>query len=213
MIIYKITHKLSGKCYIGQTTQKLSYRWNMHRNKSSPCKYLKNALHKHGIDNFSVEEIGRYKSQEDLDNAEQYFIDYYNCLAPNGYNIQLGGHGKGTMNEQTKQHLREINLGDKNAFYGKKHSAESLAKMSASLKGRPGSFKGKKHTEEAKLKVGRAHKGKKIWNEKAIIDINTGKVFKNHGEAAKFIDCARSLVSRHLRNECLHAKGHKFRYV
>ena len=34
-IIYKITNKVNGKCYIGQTTKSLSDRWSKHKYKKS----------------------------------------------------------------------------------------------------------------------------------------------------------------------------------
>jgi len=41
-----------------------------------------------------------------------------------------------TLSEEHKLKLRDLHLGDKNHFYGKKHSLGSRQKMSASLKGR-----------------------------------------------------------------------------
>jgi group I intron endonuclease len=91
MVIYKVTNKLTGKSYIGQTTIKLKNRWAWHLDKRSHCIALKKALEKYGKENFSLEEIASYSNLEDLNNAEEYYIELYNTLVPNGYNLKFGG--------------------------------------------------------------------------------------------------------------------------
>jgi hypothetical protein len=49
-------------------------------------------MRKHGFDNFSWEVI--YESsdkQHTLNEMEQHFINQYNTMHPNGYNMKLGG--------------------------------------------------------------------------------------------------------------------------
>jgi hypothetical protein len=92
MIVYKITNKLNGNIYIGQTIGSLEVRWASHcRDKKHR---LNNAIKKYGKNNFSIEEIGRYSNINDLNNAEEYFIDYHNSLHPYGYNLKAGGKNK-----------------------------------------------------------------------------------------------------------------------
>lgn len=50
--IYSITNKIDNKVYIGQTVRDLNQRWKEHFKNGSNCVYLKQALQKHGIDNF-----------------------------------------------------------------------------------------------------------------------------------------------------------------
>lgn len=91
--IYKITNKINGKCYIGQSVN-ITHRWAQHRDNSSKRKealYL--AMQKYGLDNFTFEVIEEC-SYEELDEKECYYIDYYNSYK-NGYNMTLGGqHNK-----------------------------------------------------------------------------------------------------------------------
>lgn len=109
MHIYKITHKLSGMTYVGQTKD-IQKRWAYHSKAYSHnnCRYLKNAIQKYGKEHFSFEIIGAYNLKEDLDNAEEYFISYYNCLAPNGYNLMTGGsHKVSALSEESRRLLSE----------------------------------------------------------------------------------------------------------
>lgn len=110
MIIYKITNKLNGKIYIGQTTQKLSDRWSDH---TRPCSgYHKNnlvvalAIRKYGKENFIVEQIDEAASLEELNIKEITYIKALNCLSPNGYNLELGGDSK-FCHSETKVKISE----------------------------------------------------------------------------------------------------------
>jgi group I intron endonuclease len=93
MIIYKITNKLNGKMYIGQTVQKLSDRWSDH---CRPCagkhvnhSAIADAIRKYGKENFILEQIDTAGTLETLDLLEIHYIQKYNTLSPNGYNLEL----------------------------------------------------------------------------------------------------------------------------
>ena len=54
--IYQIKNKITGKCYIGQTTKLPESRWKQHVNsltKKGDCPALKDAITKYGIDSFT----------------------------------------------------------------------------------------------------------------------------------------------------------------
>lgn len=90
MIIYKITNNINGKSYVGQTKRTLQERWNGHCRKED-CVALHNAIEKYGKENFTVEEIDRAESEEELNLKEAYWIDKLNTMHPNGYNLRTGG--------------------------------------------------------------------------------------------------------------------------
>lgn len=82
-------------------------------------------LHPHSVRTFiqrgmiaAVKENGRY-----LISAEE--IERYNRERRG-----VGGPKGRTLSAETKQKLREQRVGEKNPFHGRKHSPESLAKMS-----------------------------------------------------------------------------------
>ncbi|CAH9015350.1 putative GIY-YIG nuclease superfamily protein [Vibrio phage 424E50-1] len=89
--LYKITNTLSGKKYIGVTVDP-ERRWRQHKNKNTNCSVLKSAMNKYGNANFSFELIF-YGEDTYVDQLEVEFIKEYETLAPNGYNITLGGDG------------------------------------------------------------------------------------------------------------------------
>lgn len=88
--IYKITNKINGKIYIGQSVRP-QIRWWEH------CQSAKNqrddypvhhAICKYGEENFTFEIL---EWTTDYDNREIELIQYYNSMTPNGYNISIGG--------------------------------------------------------------------------------------------------------------------------
>ena len=128
MIIYKITNRINGKVYIGQTIQSLATRWRKHCNKKRGCFALHNAIIKYGAINFTVEQIDVACSREELDQKEIYWIAYYNSMFPNGYNLTTGGkHCE--ISDDVKNRLSEKNK-------GKRPSDECIAKSVKSRKGK-----------------------------------------------------------------------------
>lgn len=101
MIIYRIVNKINGKTYIGQTSRKLSTRLACHKKAKT---YFGSSLRKYGIENFHIEVLDYSKTRLELNEKEEYYISFYNCVAPNGYNIHLGGSAK-NMSEHTKKKL------------------------------------------------------------------------------------------------------------
>lgn len=89
-IIYKITNKVNGKSYIGQTRYTIEFRWKQHQHKKDNT-YFHNAIHKYGIENFNI-EILEECNIEDLNNREIFYIAKYDTFK-NGYNLTIGGDG------------------------------------------------------------------------------------------------------------------------
>lgn len=112
--IYKIENLINHKMYIGQSNRP-EERFAEHLRCTVKGKSLiRDAILKYGRENFRMEIIGWF---EDYNEKEKYYIQYYNCLAPNGYNILSGGeeppHGSGENNNfakisnETAQHIKE----------------------------------------------------------------------------------------------------------
>ena len=92
--IYKITNKVNGKSYIGQTRYTVEFRWRQHIHKKDNV-YFHNAIRKYGIDNFIVETLEEC-DYKDLNSREIFYIAKYNTFKE-GYNLTIGGDGNRTL--------------------------------------------------------------------------------------------------------------------
>lgn len=167
MIIYKITNKINGKIYIGQTTNTLKKRWSQHKSdKKGYCKLLFFALNKYGENSFSVETLDYAENIEELNDKEKYYIEYLNTLAPNGYNLLTGGNNR-THHEISKRKMSESRKGVDNPMYGKTHDTEARKKISDAQKGNKNCL-GIKRSQETKDKLSIARTGTKTSEETKI---------------------------------------------
>jgi len=152
MIIYKATNKITGKIYVGQTTQPLEKRIKDHvkESKSNIKRPFLLSIKKYGIDNFIFETIDSSSNLDELNDKEIYWIDIYNSVTPNGYNITGGGQGKKRIS--TPELGQRISKGLENSEKWKKllMDDEYLKKRENNFFGW---FKGKKFSQEHKNKI------------------------------------------------------------
>lgn len=87
--IYKVTNKINGKVYIGQSVD-VGKRWRQHMTAKDDI-YFHKAIQKYGVENFEWEVIEQCK-KKDLDEREIYWIEYYDSFNK-GYNCTKGGDG------------------------------------------------------------------------------------------------------------------------
>lgn len=160
MIIYKITNKINGKVYIGQTRVSLKTRWAQHCRPKSNSRALRHAIEKYGVDSFLIEEVLRVSNQTELDAQECHHIQQFNSLVPGGYNLTSGGEGGYTRSEETRKKLSEAGRGK-----GRPHTPESRAKLSAAKMGNKNPQFGKKQSPETIAKRSQALKGRKRASE------------------------------------------------
>ena len=116
--IYKITNICNNKIYVGQAVSHIlnhnKYRPYGHEGrfrchiseafstKKHQSHYLNNAIRKYGVASFIVELIECCEI-ENADNREIYYINHYNSLYPNGYNLKNGGMTFTHSNESKKR--------------------------------------------------------------------------------------------------------------
>lgn len=123
--IYKITNQVNHKIYIGYTSRTLDRRFYEHgweaKNQERKTTPLHSAILKYGQENFIIEPVEKFDEKEkSWQELEKFYISYFNCLIPNGYNILPGG------NEPPK------NYGDRNSK--SKISDEQMKDLYAMLK-------------------------------------------------------------------------------
>lgn len=85
--IYKIENLINGKIYIGQSIH-IERRWQEHCQKSSTS-LISQAIQKYGKENFSFQILQEVTDVNTLNQLESNYIQYFNSLVPNGYNIVL----------------------------------------------------------------------------------------------------------------------------
>lgn len=113
--IYKITNKINGKSYIGQTIQDVKERFYQHC--ATKCSQailnmvIHKAINKYGKSNFTIEVIEEVESTN-LNDRERYWIRYYDSYN-NGYNSTEGGQDgiKLFKNLDTESIVREYKSG------------------------------------------------------------------------------------------------------
>lgn len=113
--IYKITNKVNGKSYIGQTIQNVKERFYQHCATKCSQAILNMVIHKaitkYGKSNFTIEVIEEVESAN-LNDRERYWIKYYDSYN-NGYNSTEGGQDgiKLFKNLDTESIVREYKSG------------------------------------------------------------------------------------------------------
>ena len=149
--IYRITNLINGKTYIGQHKYK-----KLDDSYMGSGKILKQAIKKHGIENFKKEILySRIQYKETADNMERFAIAKERAIGKAEYNLADGGQGGDLGNAINKK----ISEALKNKNKGKKLSEETKQKISEKMKGNTNS-KGKKLSEEARKKISEAERGK-----------------------------------------------------
>ena len=110
--IYKITNKINGKSYIGQSNN-IQRRFSEHRTKGKESRILVDiAIQKYGMDNFLFEIIEECPIDQ-LNERESYWIAQFNTVN-NGYNFSIGGeqqsigenNGRAILNEDDVKKIR-----------------------------------------------------------------------------------------------------------
>ncbi len=164
MVVYLITNITNGKQYVGQTIKPISIRFSNHCSKGNA---LFKAIQKYGAENFTISTLSICSNINELNDAEAYWIDHYQTIAPSGYNLTSGGEGY-TRSEANRLALSLSHLGKMRGkdhpMYGKKHKASSLEKMTAASKGNSNA-RGYRHSEAAKAAMSEKKKGRTPWNK------------------------------------------------
>ncbi|MGE3319977.1 MAG: GIY-YIG nuclease family protein [Candidatus Berkiella sp.] len=106
--LYRVTNKINGKIYIGQTV-KPSARWWQHRNDSvDPKVPFHFAIKKYGSHNFEFEIIASCKGFDNANEMETVLVAQYDSYVSNGkgYNASHGGMNA-PKTEAFKQMMRD----------------------------------------------------------------------------------------------------------
>lgn len=154
--VYKLTNKTNGKIYIGFHGSNKDF---LEDNYYGSGFLIKKALEKYGKENFYREVLFVYESEEEAKEMERSIVNEEFLNRKDVYNLALGGSGGGL-------------LGEKNPFFGKKHSEETLQILSDKGKERT-------HTEETREKISNSLKNSEKYklgiNEERSVKISIGR--------------------------------------
>ena len=123
--VYLLQNRINGKVYIGKTLIGTDARWRQHiasaRKGYSYALYF--AIRKYGLDAFTRRVVAIAEDEEQLAEFEIALILRYQSFKRKfGYNMTFGGEGHSVP-------LHQRLFGEKNPYYGKKHSRQIRAKI------------------------------------------------------------------------------------
>lgn len=152
-IIYKITNNLNGKIYIGKhQTEKLDDDY------FGSGTYLNRAIKKYGIENFTFHLEFELQTEYEMNLLEKFVVNMEFLKRNDVYNLRQGGDS-GSLSFKTRKKISDSLKGHIPWNKGKReiYTEESLKKMSLSRKGKmvgeKNPFWGKKHSEQTKQKM------------------------------------------------------------
>jgi len=146
-VIYIFINRINGKAYVGKT---INENRRLGDHKSHRRYPIDLALQKYGISNFDYSILEHHDTEENLNEAECWWIAYLRSIGVQLYNITDGGDGASghQHSEQTKQLLSQ----QKKDLYASgwkqpPRSEESKKKVSEKMKGHRRNV-GKKHAPD-----------------------------------------------------------------
>ena len=108
--IYRIYNIFTEESYVGQT-RNFEQRMRSHFNNKSYSVFFDKMMNYEGYENFRVEIIEQFDEnvpQEILDEREDFYIQFYDCVF-SGYNLKRGGqHCRGESNANVKLTEQEV---------------------------------------------------------------------------------------------------------
>lgn len=213
-VIYKIENLSNGKIYIGKTVRELRTRLLEHIYNSYNYR-IDNAIQKYGIGHFDIEIIAECDNETELSKLEKFFITFYDCKSPNGYNLTEGGEGVSGFTFPTDIIQR---IAAKNK--GRKLSENTRRKMSESRKGHPVSDKTRQKLSIANM--GKSHPvseatRKKLSdnrpNKRKVICVETGEIFESLAAAAKWAGITDSFMCKICKGKKHTGGGYHWKYA
>jgi group I intron endonuclease len=186
--IYKITSP-SGKVYIG-SSKNIERRIKYYSSISCIGQTkLYNSIKKYGWNNHILEII-KECSFDELYSQERYYGEMYDVLGINGLNLILpkAGENKIGVSNETRLKMSLSKSGDKNTFFGKKHSNNAKEKIRLFQTGRT-------HTTEHRKKVS-DNNAKNL--SKIVLDLNTGVFYESAKELSDLYCIKHSTIRARL---------------
>lgn len=138
---------------------------------------------------------------------------------------KMSEHGKGRckgrvpwnkgipMDDETKEKLRQLNVGEKNPFYGRKHSKESIEKMSESHKNMSEETKGKIRESKKNLSKESRYRLSEGVTKHRVLCMETQVVYRNSKEAFLNTGVHKDSIGNCCRGTQKTAGGYHWQYL
>jgi group I intron endonuclease len=180
--IYCIENTLSGKKYIGQAVdidKRKAVHFSTLKNGVHYNRHLQNSFNKDGEDAFSF-KILAYCETSELTYYEQSFVDLYTPEKLYNICLECVNSSIGIKHSDESKLLMSKNhadySGENHPNFGKRHSKETIQKMSEAKLGEKHPNFGKHASKETKIKMSEAQKGHTLSEKsrKKISDAHKG---------------------------------------
>lgn len=224
--IYKITNKINGKFYIGQSVD-IKRRFIEHKTPHGTMTSIKLAIKKYGKENFLFEVIEECKVEE-LDEREVYWISK---LKPE-YNRNEGGSGsrghhvsfnlRQQLSERNKQYWNSLPEAEKKTIIkrlcgppkGHQVSEETREKLRAANLGKMQSAETvNKRRATIRNKKAAGYVQTNAGHKKKVRCVETNQIFNSVKDAGESLSVSPSVISGVLKGRYKTCKGKHFEYV
>lgn len=229
--VYMHENRVSGKKYIGITSQKPTRRW-ANGNGYSRCPFFYAAIQKYGWDAFRHEILFTDLTQEDAEALEILLIRKYRTNdRTKGYNLATGGevnrgfHRTEDFKKRLSETRKKYYTGERHNMYGKPRTAETVKKIRAAQAGRPKPAEACTHMREAakrrwredniteRERLRQLNKGGNSARARAVRCIDTGEIYPAMREAAEQKGVELSSLIRCCKGQRRTAGGLRWEYV
>jgi DNA repair exonuclease SbcCD nuclease subunit len=210
--IYLIKNKKNDKIYVGKTTQDLNSRFSQHIRKALLNKdntKFYNAIRKYGPENFYIEELKVFDSEESLNKAEIETISKLGAFKY-GYNSTKGGDGGISISSIEKCSIPIVCLNTnkkyKNAREVERDTGISYKAVNQVCRGEKRMYKGYVFDYDVPNKNDildfqiKRSKLKKQNKNNRIVNLENGKEYPNILEASKQENVSDGTIRNHCYN-------------
>ncbi|WP_224487873.1 NUMOD1 domain-containing DNA-binding protein [Robertkochia flava] len=213
-IIYKVTHKESGKTYIGATTKSLEERKADHIQKANNKvgSYFQEAIGTYGPEAFTWELIDTANTSNELARKEQKYVDKFDSFLV-GYNQDSGGGIQKEVYQYSIKNGKLLAEYDSLEKAGKALNASRQC-ISNCCRGQNKTCKGY-YWSYIKNDTYRIPEGDKRKKEVIQFSLNGKKLatFDSVSSASNLTGISKTCIARCCRGERKQTHGYKFQYV
>ena len=160
--VYAIWCRVTNQHYVGVTSQKVYRRICQHKRGKQ---FVDTEIQRLGWEeNFDWWVVERGVSSDIITEREQFWVAFFDCVYPKGYNKTIGGIAHFKHSEETCETIKQSHLGKKRAPFTEEHKAhisESRIGEKNPNYGKPAWNRGVPCPEETKEKIRKKLTGKK----------------------------------------------------